>query len=128
MGAYVALQLALRYPPLVTHLVPVAATGGVDMAKYGAVDWREEYATAYPQAQLHEGAFAQHAPCDPRYGGEGMKAVIIGEASGASVEAIMEEYPRHKAVVDTFKARGELIGCLSPKTIRHRLSTWNLDF
>lgn len=39
-----------------------------------------------------------------------MKAVIIGESSGASMEAIMAVYPRHKAVVDAFKARGEVIG------------------
>ena len=39
-----------------------------------------------------------------------MKAVIIGEPSGASRAAIMAVYPRHKAVVDAFKARGEVIG------------------
>lgn len=39
-----------------------------------------------------------------------MKAVVIGESSGASMEAIMAVYPRHKAVVDAFKARGEVIG------------------
>ena len=39
-----------------------------------------------------------------------MKAVISGEPSGASREAIMAVYPRHKAVVDAFKARGEVIG------------------
>jgi hypothetical protein len=39
-----------------------------------------------------------------------MKAVIIGEPSGASREAIMAVYPRHKAVVDAFKARGEVLG------------------
>jgi uncharacterized protein YciI len=39
-----------------------------------------------------------------------MKAVIIGEPSGASREAIMAVYPRHKAVVDAFRARGEVIG------------------
>ena len=39
-----------------------------------------------------------------------MKAVIIGESSGASMEAIMAVYPRHKAVVDAFIARGEVIG------------------
>ena len=38
-----------------------------------------------------------------------MKAVIIGEPSGASREAIMAVYPRHKAVVDAFKARGGLL-------------------
>jgi uncharacterized protein YciI len=39
-----------------------------------------------------------------------MKAVIIGEPSGASREAIVAVYPRHKAVVDAFKGRGEVIG------------------
>jgi hypothetical protein len=39
-----------------------------------------------------------------------MKAVIIGEPSGAPREAIMAVYPRHKALVDAFKARGEVIG------------------
>src|SRR5262245_4512877 len=39
-----------------------------------------------------------------------VKAVIIGEPSGASMEQIMAVYPRHKAVVDAFKARGEVIG------------------
>jgi uncharacterized protein YciI len=39
-----------------------------------------------------------------------MKAVVIGEGSGASMEAIMAVYPRHKAVVEAFKARGEIIG------------------
>jgi len=39
-----------------------------------------------------------------------MKAVIIGEPSGASREAIMAVFPRHKAVVDVFIARGDVIG------------------
>ena len=39
-----------------------------------------------------------------------MKAVIIGEPSGASMETIMSAYPRHKAVVATFLAKGEVIG------------------
>jgi 2-hydroxy-6-oxonona-2,4-dienedioate hydrolase len=50
MGAYIALQLALRYPHLVTHLVLVAATGGVAVESFGGSDWREEYATAFPGA------------------------------------------------------------------------------
>jgi hypothetical protein len=32
-----------------------------------------------------------------------VKAVIIGEPSGASMEAIMAVFPRHKVVVDKFK-------------------------
>jgi len=39
-----------------------------------------------------------------------MKAVVIGEGSGASMETIMGVYPRHKAVVDVYKSRGEVIG------------------
>jgi uncharacterized protein YciI len=39
-----------------------------------------------------------------------MKTVVIGEPSGASMEAIMAVFPRHKAVVDAFKAQGEVIG------------------
>ena len=39
-----------------------------------------------------------------------MKAVLIGESSGASREAIMAVHPRHKALVDTFVARGAVIG------------------
>ena len=39
-----------------------------------------------------------------------MKAVFIGESSGASMDAIMAVYPRHKAVVDAFKAQGAIIG------------------
>ena len=39
-----------------------------------------------------------------------MKAVVIGEPSGASRDAIMAVYARHKAVVDTFIARGVVLG------------------
>lgn len=39
-----------------------------------------------------------------------MKAVVIGESSGASMEHVMAVYPRHKAVVDALIARGVVIG------------------
>jgi uncharacterized protein YciI len=39
-----------------------------------------------------------------------VKYVVIGESSGASMEAIMKVYPRHKLIVDTFIAKGEVIG------------------
>jgi len=38
-----------------------------------------------------------------------MKAVVIGESPGASREAIMAVYPRHKVVVDKFIARGVVL-------------------
>ena len=39
-----------------------------------------------------------------------MKTVVIGEASGASMDAIMAIYPRHKVVVEKFVIAGDLIG------------------
>lgn len=39
-----------------------------------------------------------------------MKAVVIGQPSGVSMEEIMQVYPRHKAVVEKFIAQGVVIG------------------
>jgi uncharacterized protein YciI len=39
-----------------------------------------------------------------------MKAVVIGEPSGATMETIMSVYPRHKAIVDKYISMGEVIG------------------
>jgi len=39
-----------------------------------------------------------------------MKFVVLGESSGATMEQLMAVYPRHKALVDQFIARGEVLG------------------
>ena len=39
-----------------------------------------------------------------------MKTVVIGEPSGASREAVMAVYPRHKALVDKLIAQGVVLG------------------
>ncbi len=39
-----------------------------------------------------------------------MKAVLICESSGATMEQVMEVYPRHKPVVDKYIESGEVIG------------------
>lgn len=39
-----------------------------------------------------------------------MKAVVIGEPSGVTMEVIMTVYPRHKLIVDKYIERGEVIG------------------
>ncbi len=39
-----------------------------------------------------------------------MKAVVIGQSSGATMKLIMSVYPRHKIVVDKYIAKGEVIG------------------
>jgi poly(3-hydroxyoctanoate) depolymerase len=51
MGGFIALELALRYPNLVTHLALVVVTGGVNMANHGALDWRQDYMATHQQAQ-----------------------------------------------------------------------------
>jgi uncharacterized protein len=50
-----------------------------------------------------------------------MKSVVIGEPSGASIETIMAVYPRHKAVVDVFVEKGEVIG-IGPFTDRGNMA------
>jgi uncharacterized protein YciI len=39
-----------------------------------------------------------------------MKTVVIGESSGASMDMIMQVYPRHKVIVEKYVALGEVIG------------------
>ena len=39
-----------------------------------------------------------------------MKAVVIGESSGVTMDVIMSVYPRHKIVADKYIERGDIIG------------------
>ena len=39
-----------------------------------------------------------------------MKTVVIGESAGASREAVMAVYPRHKIVADKFIVQGVVVG------------------
>jgi hypothetical protein len=39
-----------------------------------------------------------------------MKSVLIGKSAGATREAIMAVYPRHKQLVDKFIAEGVVLG------------------
>lgn len=50
MGAIIALRLALRLPAQVSKLVLTAGSGGLDMGRFGAADWRPAYRAAYPNA------------------------------------------------------------------------------
>jgi pimeloyl-ACP methyl ester carboxylesterase len=46
MGGVVAVRAALACPGKVTHLVLVATSGGIDVARLGAYDWRREFVAA----------------------------------------------------------------------------------
>ena len=50
-----------------------------------------------------------------------MKTVVIGESNGATMQAIMAVYPRHKALVDAAIVRGEVIG-IGPFTDRGNMA------
>lgn len=50
-----------------------------------------------------------------------MKYVVIGESTGASMEAVMAVYPRHKKLVDEYIARGVVIG-IGPFTDRGNMA------
>ncbi len=39
-----------------------------------------------------------------------MKAIVIGEGSGTTMETIMSVYPRHKINADKYIQRGDVIG------------------
>ena len=48
MGGVLAVRLALNQPDRVASLVLVATSGGVEVARLGAADWRPEYVASLP--------------------------------------------------------------------------------
>ncbi len=50
MGCVLALRAAIEYPHRVRRLVLVAASGGVDVARFGAHDWRAGWRAQRPDA------------------------------------------------------------------------------
>jgi pimeloyl-ACP methyl ester carboxylesterase len=50
MGGVVAIRAALRHPGKVQRLVLVATSGGVDVARLDASDWRANYRAEHPAA------------------------------------------------------------------------------
>ena len=50
MGGVVAAQIALRRPELLRRLDLTATSGGIDLAPFGAEDWRPTYRRANPSA------------------------------------------------------------------------------
>jgi pimeloyl-ACP methyl ester carboxylesterase len=50
MGGVLAVRAALEKPELVCHLVLTATSGGVDVSRFGAADWRPEHRRNRPGA------------------------------------------------------------------------------
>ena len=50
MGGVLAVRAALEVPELIRHLVLVATSGGIDLRRFDAVDWRHEHRRNRPSA------------------------------------------------------------------------------
>jgi pimeloyl-ACP methyl ester carboxylesterase len=50
MGGVLAVRAALEAPDLVRHLVLTATSGGIDVSRFGAADWRDAYCRNQPFA------------------------------------------------------------------------------
>jgi pimeloyl-ACP methyl ester carboxylesterase len=50
MGGVIAVRVALDRPGSVRRLVLNATSGGVDVAAFGAADWRADYSRRYPRS------------------------------------------------------------------------------
>src|SRR5437899_5348252 len=50
MGGVIAARIALSHPQLVRRLVLTVTSGGIDMAAFGASDWRPDYRKSFPNA------------------------------------------------------------------------------
>jgi pimeloyl-ACP methyl ester carboxylesterase len=48
MGGVLAARLAIEHPDRVARLVLAATSGGIDLARLGAIDWRPEYRASMP--------------------------------------------------------------------------------
>jgi pimeloyl-ACP methyl ester carboxylesterase len=48
MGGVLAVRMAIERPEQVSRLVLVATSGGVDVARLGGADWRDEYRASLP--------------------------------------------------------------------------------
>lgn len=48
MGGVLAIETAIRIPTLITHLVLIATSGGLDTSKLVAIDWRQNVKQDYP--------------------------------------------------------------------------------
>ena len=50
MGGIIAARIAIARPDIVRRLVLTATSAGVDMARFGAEDWRSDYRNTFPES------------------------------------------------------------------------------
>lgn len=89
MGGVVAVLAALQRPDLVTHLVLSATSGGMDLAPFGAEDWRPSVLAAHPA--LPDWFLRCTDDLTPRLGALRMPVLLLwGDADPISPVAVGE--------------------------------------
>jgi len=48
MGGVLAIEAAILIPSLITHLVLIATSGGLNTSRFGATDWRQSVKQVHP--------------------------------------------------------------------------------
>jgi pimeloyl-ACP methyl ester carboxylesterase len=51
IGGIIGIRLALEYPEDISHLVLVATSGGIDVSRLGAEDWRDSFLRNFPNSR-----------------------------------------------------------------------------
>jgi poly(3-hydroxyoctanoate) depolymerase len=75
MGGYVAVRAAAQARDRVTHLVLAATSGGVDLGRFGAADWRPGSRSAHPDAP--DWAFAPTADLTELIGSLDLPTLLV---------------------------------------------------
>lgn len=87
MGGVIAVLAALEKPQLITHLVLTVTSGGMDMADFGAEDWRPTLFAANPS--LPRWFAAYHQDLTPKLATLGIPTLLLwGDADPISPVAM----------------------------------------
>lgn len=129
MGGVVAMRAALDRPSLVTHLVLTVTSGGIDLAGFGARDWRPAFRAANPglpdwfteyKIDLTERLSTVQAPTLLLWGdADPISPVAVGERLASLLpRAEMRVFPG-----GTHDLASELAADVAPVIDRHLLRT-----
>jgi len=90
MGGVLAIETTLRRPDLVTHLVMVATSGGLNTASLGAIDWRQAF--KHEQSNLPDWFTSYNSDLTAKLGGIDVPVLLIwGDQDPISPIAVGQE-------------------------------------
>ena len=77
MGGVIAMTLALEHPELVNRLVLTGTSGGIDVSRFGAEDWRAEAGNRTAQEQTPAWFIDDHTDLTPQIASISASALLI---------------------------------------------------